>query len=69
MKKRTWKQLGQDCDTVGREVWTGEQITFKRTVYFFISLIKVIVCKDRTLLDAEANRHKALQERFASLKK
>ena len=42
MKKRTFSQIFNDLDMVVIEVWTGEQITFRRSIIFVKELLKAL---------------------------
>lgn len=65
MPRRTWKQLGRDLDTALVEVWTGEQITFKRSMIFFREMFKALRGGRQSWFELESQK---LQERFKNMK-
>lgn len=65
MSKRTWKQLGRDLDTALVEVWTGEQITFKRSMIFFKEMFKALRGGRQSWFELESQQ---LQERFKKMR-
>lgn len=65
MPRRKWKQLGSDLDTALVEVWTGQQITFKRSMIFFREMFKALKGGRQSWFELE---HQQLQERLKNLK-